>query len=64
MEVGVPLQVAVTPGLVQFSALPPAGPEAANVPVHGAPASVVPLNEKVPEKSDAVAVPLTMPENV
>ena len=58
---GVLLHVPLTPGLFQTTVLPPAAPEAANVPVHGVPFVAVALKVKLPEKLLAVVVPATVP---
>ena len=64
MFIGVPLHVAVTPGLVQFRVAPPADPETANVPVQAVPVAVWPLKVNVPEKVPVVVAPVTVPVNV
>ncbi len=54
----------VSPGLVQFNMLPPAGPETASVPVQRtAPFIAVALNVNVPEKLVVVVAPETVPLN-
>ena len=52
----------VTPELVQFNVVPPAGPETANVPVQAPPVVDMEFQVKVPEKLFTVAVPETVPE--
>lgn len=63
MLVGALEQLLVMPGLVQFSAVPPARPATAKVPVHPeTPSRGIPaVQVKVPEKLKDVVEPVIVP---